>query len=102
MQNILVQRPPADRQAPDITDPLLTAPIAARERGRQEIDRESTDRELVSVTGPYRAWISPGSLVEYRGRRCTWRGLVRRAGISISRNGDEFRADQTLELEREP
>lgn len=102
MISIIVQRAPADRPGPDISDPLLTAPIAARERGRIEIDRESTDRQLVSVTGPFRAWLAPGSLVEYRGRRATWRGLVRRAGISITRSEGEFRADLALELEREP
>ena len=73
---IIVQRAPADRQGPDISDPLLTAPIAARERGRVEIDRESTDRVLVQITGPYLGWLSPGSLVEYRGRRGSWRGLA--------------------------
>ena len=102
MQSIIVQRQPADRPGPDISDPLLTAPHAARERGRIEIDREGTDRKLVSVAGPHRAWLAPGSLVEYQGRRGTWRGMVRRVGVSITRAEGEFRADHTLELEREP
>ena len=99
---IIVQRPPADRQGPDISDALLTAPMAARERGRAEIDRESTDRVLVQITGPYLGWLSPGSLVEYRGRRGSWRGLARRCALTLSRSEGEFRADHTVELEREP
>ena len=102
MISILVQRPPADRQGPDISDPLLAAPIAARERGRIEIDRESTDRVLVQVTGPYLGWLSPGSLVEYRGRRGSWRGLARRCALTLTRSEGEFRADHAVELEREP
>lgn len=98
---VTVQRAPADRPGQDITDPLLTADLAARERGRIEIDRASTNRVMVSLTGPYRQWIAPGSLLAVAGRRGPWRGLVRRCGLTLSREGDSFQADLALEVERE-
>ena len=98
---ITVARAPADRQGPDISDPLLTTDLAARERGRVEIDRASTNRAVVSMSGPYRRFVAPGALVDVAGRRERWRGLVRRSSITISRSGDGFQADLALELERE-
>lgn len=98
---IIVQRPPADRQGTDITDPLITSDLAARERGRNEIDRAGTNRALVSLSGPYRRFVPPGTLADVAGRRERWRGMVRRSAITISRNGDTFQADMALELERE-
>ena len=55
---ITVARAPADRQGPDISDPLLTTDLAARERGRVEIDRASTNRAVVSMSGPYRRFVA--------------------------------------------
>ena len=102
MISVIVQRPPADTPGPDITDPLLTAEQAAVERGRIEIDTNGTNREMVTVSGPHRLWVHPGALVEYHGRRQTWRGMVRRCAVVISRQGEGFTADRNLELEREP
>ena len=102
MITVTVQRDPANRPGPDITDQLLTSDVAARERGRVEIERNGSNRLLVSVAGPYRRWIAPGGLVDYHGRRGPWRGLVRRCALTLSREGDSFTADVALELEREP
>ena len=101
MISVIVERAPADRQGPDITDQLLTADPPARERGRNEIDRNSTNRSLVSLSGPYRGWRQPGELLHYIGRRGSWVGMVRRSSLTIHRDGDEFRADMALEIERE-
>lgn len=98
---IIVQRTPGDKPGPDITDPLLTAEHAALERGRNEIDANGGNRALVSISGPYRRWTDPGALVAYHGRRATWRCMVRRCALTISRDGDSFSADCSLELERE-
>ncbi len=103
MISVTVTRQPADKPAATaITDPLITADNAARERGRNEIDHNSTNRVLVSLTGPYRTFHRPGQLVEYHGRRETWRGMILRSAVTLTRDGDSFGADMALELEREP
>jgi len=100
MISIIVERSPADRTGPDIVDPLLTSDAAALERGRVEIDANGSDRNLVTVSGPHRRWIKPGTLMEYHGRRGTWRGMVTRCGLTLTRSGDSFTADRSLEMER--
>lgn len=102
MIQITVQRAPADTPGPDITDALLATEPAARERGRVEIDRNSTNRVLVTASGPYRGWLAPGSLLAYHGRRGSYRCLVRRCALTLTREGDSFAATRSLELEREP
>ena len=97
---VTVERPPADRQGPDISDALITTAQVAAERGRNEIDHNCSHRTLVSLSGPYRRWVQPGALVEYRGRRETYRGMVKRFALTITRNGQDFTADMAMELER--
>jgi len=99
---VIVQRQPANKPGPDITDPLITSENAARERGRNEIDNNSTNRALVNLTGPHRLFVPTGTLVEYLGRRSSWRGMTRRCAITLSRDGDGFTGDRSLEAEREP
>ncbi len=101
MISILVERSPADRTGEDIVDPLLTSEAAALERGRNEIDAQYSDRNMVTVTGPHRCWIQPGLLVQYHGLRASWRGMVTRCAITITRDGDSFNADRSLEMERQ-
>lgn len=98
---VIAQRAPADKQGPDVSDPLLCAVSAAIERGRNEIDRTCSNRRVVAITGPYRQWTAPGLLIEVQGRRETYRGIARRSALTIVRDGDEFKADFSLELERE-
>lgn len=101
MIKITVQRGLGDNPGPDITEALLTSEVAALERGRVEIDKNSTSRVMVSASGPYRAWLPPGSLVEYHGRRSSYRALVRRCALTLTRDGDNFSATRSIELERE-
>lgn len=101
MISIIAERSPADRTGDDIVDPLLTSEAAALERGRNEIDAGSTDRSLVTVNGPHRRWIQPGALVKCHGQRATWPGIITRCAITITRDGDSFTADRSLEMERE-
>jgi hypothetical protein len=100
MISLIVERAPADRTGADIVDPLLTSETAALERGRNEIDGSSSHRETVSISGPHRRWISPGGLVEYHGRRATWRGMITRCALTITRDGSGFTADRSVEVER--
>lgn len=100
MISITVQRFPADKQGPDISDNLLTSEAAAVERGRNEIDAVCSNRSTFTCTGPHRRFVRPGTVVEYHGRRATWRGIVRRCAITITRDGKSFSADRALEIER--
>lgn len=101
MISITVQRQPGDKPGPQITDHLLTTEAVALERGRNEIDALCSNRALVSCTGPYRRFILPGTLIEYQARRSTFRGIVRRCALNVSRDGDRFSAEFALEIERE-
>ena len=101
MISVTVQRAPADKQGPDISDPLLTSDAAAVERGRNEIDAACSNRETFTCSGPHRRFVRPGTVVEYHGRRATWRGIVGRCAITITRDGKKFTAVRSLEVERE-
>jgi hypothetical protein len=96
--HILVQRPPASRQGPDISDPLLTAEPVAVERGRNEIDKNCSSRQIVTLeVAPLALRIN--TLVEVQDvSGSSWRGLV--TGIRISQTNGEGVA-MTLTLERE-
>ena len=99
---VIVERPPGDRQGPDISDPLVTSVEAARERGRNEIDRASTNRELVQSNGVLTTWIRPGAMVEVMdAEQHAWRGMVRSCAIVVNRDGDSVTASISLETERE-
>jgi hypothetical protein len=102
MISVIVQRSPGDRPGPDISEPLITSEVAAMERGRVEIDRNSTNREIVTAGGPYRQWLTPGALLAFHGRRGSWQGMVKRCGLTISREGEQFTATLSVEMEREP
>jgi hypothetical protein len=97
---VTVQRSPGDKPGPDIIDPLLTADQAAVERGRNEIDGACSSRSIFTCTGPHRRFVLPGTIVEYQGSRETWRGMVRRCAITITRDGNTFYATRALEIER--
>lgn len=101
MISVTVQRPPGNKQGPDISDPLLTSDAAAIERGRNEIDAVCSDRATFTCSGPHRRWVRPGTVVEYHGHRSTWRGIIRRCAITISRDGNSFSAVRSFEIERE-
>lgn len=101
MSTVIVQRGAGDKPGPDIVDDLLSAVPMAVERGRNEIDRQCSNRRIVNLTGPYRSWIDTGSLVEVRGRRGTYRGMVIRTALVVKRDGDSFQADMAIDLECE-
>jgi hypothetical protein len=101
MISVTVQRKPGDRPGPDITDQLLTSDAVAIERGRNEIDAVCSNRALFSCSGPHRRFVAPGTLVEFQGRRVAWFGMVRRTALTVTRDGERFSAEVSLEIERE-
>lgn len=102
MINVQVQRVPADRPGPDISDPLITSENAARERGRNEIDYACSHRQKVSGSGDLQQFLQPGALVEVQETaRPPWRGQLKRWSMRITRQESEVTADQVMEIERE-
>ena len=101
MISVIVERAPADKQGPDISDPLITSALVAVERGRNEIDANCSSREIVQSAGPYKGFIRPGSMVEVAdSEQQVWRGKVQSCAIVITRDGDSFSADTNLTIER--
>jgi hypothetical protein len=102
MISVTVQRPPADKQGPDISDPLITSAPVAVERGRNEIDAQSTARQIVTLDVVPMAGLRINRLVEVQDLTGPpWRGLLTGLRISSSRDGDSVTDSMTLTIERE-
>jgi len=101
MISVIVQRPPADRQGPDISDPLITSEPVAVERGRNEIDYHSSNRETITGSGPLRSFIRPGLLVQVADMEsAAYRAKVTACALVLTRSDTSFVADINLTLER--
>lgn len=102
MIEITVSRYPADKQGPDIVDPLITSKAGAEARGQGEIDANGYNILLVSGNGPLRDnHIEPGALVESMDlEQQAWRGQVERSAIVITRTKESFSATMAMEIER--
>lgn len=98
---VIVQRPPADKQGPDISENLITSDPVAIERGRNEIDANCSNRETVTGSGPLQGWIPPGALAEVADmEQAAWRAKVRSCAITLTRGDNDFTADVNLVMER--
>jgi len=101
MISVIVQRDPADKQGPEISEFLITSEQVAIERGRNEIDYNSSNREIVTGSGPLKGFIRPGSLVEVADmERSAWRAKVTGCALTLTRGDADFSADINLTLER--
>ena len=61
---IIVERPPPDKQGDDIVDPLLSTEEVGLSRGRAELDENSSAHQLNTLVINYRAGLQLGQLVE--------------------------------------
>lgn len=102
MMQVTVQRQPANRQGPDIVDPLLVSEPVAVERGRNEIDANCTPRvQVVMETVPL-AGVRINRVVEVQDMAApAWRGLLTGIAIRMSRDGEQVSASMSLTVERE-
>lgn len=101
MISVIVQRAPADKQGPAISEALITSEPVAIERGRNEIDAAGSNRETVTGTGPLKGWIRPGALVEVADmEQAAWRAKVKTCAITLARGETDFTADVNLTMER--
>lgn len=101
--SIIVERSPADRQGPDVVDPLISSVAQAIQRGRKEIDENSTNRFQVSGANPLYEFMEPCSLVQVTDmQKGNYRGVVLNYSISISRdNSGNHSAMSSVVIERE-
>ena len=99
---VRVQRPPADRQGPDITDNLIVGAPGAIERGRVEIDRNCSSRvidtrSIVPVDG---LW--PGMMVLVDDVELgLWRGMLRSVSLACAFADSGMSSEISVTIERE-
>lgn len=103
MISIIVQRPPADYQGPDISDPLIATEAQAQARGREEIDRSGSDRVIVSGTCPLHSYMRPGSMVLVTDIQLgQYPAMLKSFALTMDRQPDgSFTATTNVTLERE-
>ncbi len=99
---IELSRPPADKPAPVITDPLLAgAPAAIHARLVGELDRSCSHRQSVAVSCPDIGFVATGSLWEVVTESGTWRGIVRFWSYTETLQDHNYTITVDLNLERE-
>ena len=100
---ILVTRPPADNQGPDIVDALLTSDQAGISRGRREIDYNGSNRSQERGNCPLLPYMPTGSLINVTEAGGSYRGKLQSYSITIDigDDGREFTASTAISIERE-
>lgn len=97
--SIVVQRYPGDTPGPDIVDNILTDEIAARERGRAEINHNCSSRKIVHGNGPKNSLMYPCVLTEVIKKRVRYRGILTMYSRSYNRAGSNFEIDSAMSIE---
>ncbi len=107
-ETVVVYRQPADKPCPDeVSNSLLTDTRAKHAAAVALLDENSTNRKIISGSGPYIGRVAPGTLVSYTSStRGEVRGVVDKCArvIEINRNDDgtiSFDATTNLEIEVE-
>lgn len=83
---------------PDISEPLLNTELAAKERGRVEIDENGSNKLNVSLKSVDVSYKKPGSIAEVVGDGVS-RGMIKNVSISISRGENNLDIETTIDLE---
>lgn len=88
--DIIVLRGAGDKRGDDIVDPLLSQPVAAVERGRNELDARAQPMQPIQLKIVFRTGLALGQLVEVVDamQGAVWRGKV--AGISHRVEGGDL------------
>jgi hypothetical protein len=100
---IIVTRPPADKQGPDITDALLVTDPAGIARGRREIDYHGSNRSQERGNCPLLPYMPTGSLMAVTEAGGGYRGKLQSYAITIDigEDGREFSVTTAISIERE-
>ena len=97
---MLVERLPADKEAPEIVDPLITSELIAVDRGTAFINKNYKDRRKISGSGPFKNWIPPGSKVLISDSEFPeYQATVKSISLDIN-IGSEISADISMEMEQ--
>ena len=98
---IIVQRPPADKNGPDIVDPLLLTEPVAIARGTREIDYHSTNRSIENGNCILLPYMPSGSLINVTEATRIYRGKLKKYSITIDISGRVYTATSAVEIESE-
>jgi len=102
MISVIVQRQPADKQGPDISESLITSELVARERGRNEVDYAYSNREIVTGTGPLKDILRPGSMIQVMDlEQGAWKGKLTNFSLKLNRTDSGIDASYSVTIERE-
>lgn len=96
--DIIVLRGAGDKRGPDIVDPLVSEPVVAVERGRNELDTHSVLQQPIQMTTVFRLGVELGQIAEVVDalQGAVWRGKI--TGISHRISGSEVQT--TLDILR--
>ena len=95
----IVKRSPADKPGNDIVDPLLTTIETQTERGRQEINRQSTDRDLIVGDKLTLLFVTPGFIATIADSNKTQIGKILSFSLSISMSDKELNYNSQISVE---
>jgi hypothetical protein len=102
MISVIVQRQPADKPGPDISDPLINSELVARERGRNAIDADYSARQTVTLDIEPVSGLRINQLVEVQDLEAVaWRSLITGISMSARRDADSVTRSQQITVERE-
>jgi len=96
---ITVQRTPADKPGPSITNSLLTVEGAGVARGIAEINKNHKDRIIISGNGPKNQYMIPTKLVQVTDVEGVKKGIVTMYSRTYSISGKEFQITSSMEIE---
>jgi hypothetical protein len=101
--NIIVSRPPGDKQGPDIVDPLLTSDPAGVARATSAIDHHSTNRSLERGNCVLMPYMPTGALINVTEDTGRYRGKLTAFSIIIDldESGRDFTATAAVSIEKE-
>jgi len=96
MIDLIVVRDAGDHYGPDIENPLITTVPVALQKGRNEIDSKSGQKEVILISN-YRTGIRRGQTVAVMDalQGTTWVGKV--GGIAHQTSGPEVLTELTVE-----
>jgi len=100
---ILVTRQPANKQGPDVVDPLLVTEQAGIARGTREIDYYSSNRSIERGNCPLLPFMPTGSTINVTEQDGAYRGKLTGYAltIDIGEDGRDFSATTAISIERE-
>jgi len=100
MIDITVTRGLGDRPGDPVEDSLLTDVEAAKERGRNLIEYNYSDRQEITINGPFKEFMRPRRFVNVTDSQGNqFNAMVKSCSISFSFQGT-FAADCSLVLEK--